>query len=1491
MPKAKKLDPLQNPGLGETLADTREALTGGSPAIVSDADLPAAPVDNLTQFNRKKEIESKNSFGDYLGAIDREDGFIQRGIGHLVGHTEFDPDPTWRPFKEENWKDLSQGVPEELLDEFRKSVGNSVNGAHAQYIKGMVMEKVQDQELLSTLDTAGNVGRFAYGFVSPEQLALGVATMGVSKVASTVRGVATLSKAGEVAQRASKIADPALRAEQMGKAALMVEEAAKAGSGLRGAAAGFTTAAVGGAGFEALRQSVNFENDSDKILDATLYSVAFAAPFVGLGVSHMNKLTRTAAMERDVLGIMQRMHKGEVLSEAEFGKLKEYGYFIEKIKNEELGVYDTTKAFDEIKQRYELNDTIRDKWMRSQEEKLKENDGIKIGDEHKETIEPPKDPTTEPTKDEGTVTGEGTKTRAPRKKDVVTQGWDPAKDGKLNLPGNAWADKLVDAVKSGRAVQVKAKTVLTDLHTRFSGTVYEPIIKSLLKHPELRTKVHLSTDKNPSAAGLYWGHGKDVMVTYVKDLNNLSDHEARTFVHEMVHAHTVYALEGKIPLTPEQMKAKSALETLWRNTEKHFRDQDGIRKVRGKYNSHYSGKYYGFTDVTEFVSEVFSNREFQKLLEQVPVGKQETMLSKVWAGIKKILGVGKSLDDTAFRYAIGYTEQLIGSRIQSPGKASPFMKFDGGEMGGPHGAFDNTLPMDTPVPTGPSVMGFVNIGGKKVPIRWDIAQTFDNNLNPHIRQLGFDMVKNAIGWEGDRAQGITISERKERIRRVVAGESHYTMRDALNEAIKARGINLYDRIRSGFDKNFYELTTRLARGDQEVLIDNPDLAPHLKKSAAAMRKYFDVMGDRAMKSGLVGAENLPIGQNYVNRVYLFDKIRELAKTHGDEAVWGMFANAFNNTKIRGDMKVARNFVEAIQALEYKTNMSDLLLNAKDMTTLRKTLEDHGLNDGKIDAIINVMFDAKDVGDSGMPSNLRYRMDLDENASFTTPTGQVIKIADVLENDARLLIDKYTSTMGGYIAFAEHGWIDPKSEFARRIREADNWVGENSTGYDMNKYVADKQLAQDMFDHISGRPMSTQSFSRFDRFMGAMRAYSRSVFLGQLGIAAASELKNAMALSAFHGAWSQMPNFAKLITMVRKGIPVDDQLAKDIQHIAGFGNEFAMQYGRQHQITDHTYGRGISQFEKFSDKASHVVDVISGNSTFTSATRNLAAKFVTQHLYDIGAGKKDLDPGLTQRLVHNGIDKDNIKTTLADLNKYSVVDERGVVKSIDWENWKQENSKTYGDFTLAMERFSRDGIQDHNIGETMPWMHTTTGKIIAELKTFNLVAHAKQFLKNVHYQDRTSAMVFMTSFVGEAMTYSLQTAMNYAHNKDELDKRLTPERISKAAIQRMAALGVLSYVIDTPHKYVTGKSFFGEGTTNTDNRDLFMTPSLMLMKRMVGGTQTAFQAMSPVADSVTTKQEMKEALGVLPGVNTWGARNIVDFVSSHYPKSDPSQYQR
>ena len=68
----------------------------------------------------------------------------------------------------------------------------------------------------------------------------------------------------------------------------------------------------------------------------------------------------------------------------------------------------------------------------------------------------------------------------------------------------------------------------------------------------------------------------------------------------------------------------------------------------------------------------------------------------------------------------------------------------------------------------------------------------------------------------------------------------------------------------------------------------------------------------------------------------------------------------------------------------------------------------------------------------------------------------------------------------------------------------------------------------------------------------------------------------------------------------------------------------------------------------------------------------------------------------------------------------------------------------------------------------------------------------------------------------------------------------------------------------------------------------MTPSIMVANRMIGAAGTVAQAVNPLSDNITTKRNMKDLLSILPYGNGFGMRNLNDYLSSQFPKSELPQ---
>jgi len=295
--------------------------------------------------------------------------------------------------------------------------------------------------------------------------------------------------------------------------------------------------------------------------------------------------------------------------------------------------------------------------------------------------------------------------------------------------------------------------------------------------------------------------------------------------------------------------------------------------------------------------------------------------------------------------------------------------------------------------------------------------------------------------------------------------------------------------------------------------------------------------------------------------------------------------------------------------------------------------------------------------------------------------------------------------------------------------------------------------------------------------------------------------------------------------------------------------------------------------------------MSGNASFTSLTRQLTGMMTVQNMHDYAVGFKKMTSKMRERWVGQGIGADDIDTVLTNLQKYSSHKDN-VLNQIRYEDWLKESPRSYEMFQTFLSRQVRDAIQDHDIGETMPFMHSTLGKMFAELKTFFLVAHAKNFLKNLHYHDATAAQVWAIGFLGEALGYMTQTAVNYP---TDLENKLTPDKIATAAFFRMSSMGTASMLTETGYNVLTGgDSLVQPGmTANTDNRSFLKTPSMIVLNRLLNVPATSMGLV--LGTDVTTRQEGQDLWGAFPGSNLYGLKAAGQYWTNTLPKTDPSKH--
>lgn len=1361
----------------------------------------------FTTFAEREKRRDTTGVTDYMGSMYRQDSFLPGLLAKIAGDKTLAPDPTYNPFTDPAMPELSKGLPEEMLPYLWKSH----SAAHAIYTADLLRQKVEDQNRLADMGTLGNVGRFAFGFVQPENLALDVVGVGLvanaaqaARMAARVRGAKGIERAALAAE--GQAAD--LAAQSTAKATL----------------AGTAFGAAENYGIESLRQSVNFEDSEEQRLIAGIIGGAFTAPFALMGARSARRAHLAAAEEANALRALADANEGRTLTHEQIQTIQ--------------SVHAKTEAVHEL----EAGNISEEAFLK----KLEESDRNPLERNITEDFVGPVEP-------DGAFLNRLQARTSEQASDIIKSFHADAAASSTNMAhlGRQWTAENIARQKADRTKLVQER---------------------LARESEGPTLQDLATPEAPQdsalAAALKKALGTEKPAQALKAAEDIKARQARL------------EAEG----AARDAELKKAKDNAWAAADaaqerQRLIDFERALNERELFRAAQEDPFKEPPQTPEAPQDIRSRADALK--GQEVSGEHPT--------------TGEPISGTvvSVNHFEGGTRAVVKTPEGAHVSVDPTTLDQWPHTGAPEGFLPSSVGAAQALPihmlqpvdrlssrfTGYSTVPGTN-GKVKIPARFDLYAFLNESQNSIVRSVANALIRDPVGnKDKSTGQGMTASEWRDHIRRTVGGQFHLTARDAAKEAMKAGKVPFWDKV--AFNARFYEAVSMYTRGDHGVLNGfDPAMHNAIKKASAAQQKAMSDMLTHLKNAGVLGADQISTNSAYVNRVWRHDKIRQAIDMHGEDNVVQLLADSFfgmtSKGPLSGNVQKARSFLNVVRKLEFSNALSDIHLAARDMGTLREELKAHNLTSQEIDDLVDVMFEARhaDEAQAGKPGNLKARMAIDETAAINTPRG-TLRIHDLVENDSRILVDRYLMTMGGHYGMARVGF-DSVASFRAKLREA---IDENmAANGDGARFDRELNWLNDIHAHITGKPMSMADYSGTARFASAFRGYTRAVTLGQLGLTAAWEVKQAIGAMGMRAFIAQLPTFRGFLQGLKGGFIPDPGLARQILQITGHGAEMASAYARAREISEDLPAHILGGAEHWANRLSHATDVISGNASITSITRQLSAKMSIQFLHDLGEGAGRMTQKVRERMAGYGLEGKWADDVVADLRTYANTTD-GVVKDLRLDDWLRDAPDTYEAFQVFVGRQVRDAIQDHDIGETMPFMHSTLGKMFSELKTFFFVAHAKNMLKNVHYADGTTMSTLLYGFLGEAMGYAMQQAINYP---DKLDQRLDPEVLGPAVIARMASLGFAPMLIDTGYQMATGKSLLAQGSTSsgTNNRNLFMTPSLQVAQSLYNVPGHGLQAL--LRTNPYTGADFRSDMRAVPLANTYGTRGLVNWWANALP---------
>lgn len=787
-------------------------------------------------------------------------------------------------------------------------------------------------------------------------------------------------------------------------------------------------------------------------------------------------------------------------------------------------------------------------------------------------------------------------------------------------------------------------------------------------------------------------------------------------------------------------------------------------------------------------------------------------------------------------------------------------------------------------------------------IRYSLSATADR-LAGNNRALGWmfgRMVGDAVGKEGHAVNEFAASELAHQYATKTRIKYTRGLTFAYDEYARANNMGFWDRLkkRGEFNKMITENLARAVRGEAT------DNFPGLSQAITTVRQTLADIARDLRDSGVKGFEDVIENPNYIPRIFDYMKVKELDTKYGT-GMYKLIAKALRN--VRDDLdeakieRIAKAYWNKVLKLEAGLDSSLGRILSKDNSEfLRQILREYddpsGM--GKMDAEdIDDIVKAVTTQPAGVPARAKYRTQLDETASvelknINTYQMETVKFSDILDNDIDQLMQNYIRQMSGRISLAK---IDPnifgsKQDMQRYMQRALEYG--SSRGLNPTDTSEVHKMADWMWDYITGVPVEKDINSGYAQFARLMGDWNFVRIMNQVGFAQLAEIGNMVSLGGWKQMMRQLPAFGEMLDVFKRGRngQIANELSEELELILGTGADWLINPAMSRY---EDFGRGASGkiLGGMSDALQHgkrVTSAISLMAPINTALHRMTSRIVAQRFFDMAYGKSMMSP---ERLKASGLSTEMAERIFSQLrdNASKVNSQFFSTKKLtklNVDQWTDPQAREA--FINAAGRIARRIIQENDVGASSRWMHSTTGKLLMQFRTFMSGAYEKQLLHNAHMGVTSAGTLgaWGMSMVFGGMAYTLQTLANYGAQDDPdtvLAEKLSPVEIGKAAFQRAGWSSLIPAAVDTVWNKALGfDPIFSARSTGLAS-DIFMgNPTVDLMSKMMGGTRGL---LAPIVnpDYEFSQQDYRNYTSMLFFSNALGLKHALHALGEPLPE--------
>lgn len=764
--------------------------------------------------------------------------------------------------------------------------------------------------------------------------------------------------------------------------------------------------------------------------------------------------------------------------------------------------------------------------------------------------------------------------------------------------------------------------------------------------------------------------------------------------------------------------------------------------------------------------------------------------------------------------------------------------------------------------------------------RRDLAARLGSAKSPLVREAGRLLFRDGVGYT-DRSIAVqeSASEFSKRHLAVLETEWRAGVNAAWGEYKSRTGAHWWNFAERA---KFNEEVGRAVRGAADV-------SPEAKKAAGAVSQAMRDALKLAQDAKLDGFDNVRANANYLPRYWsgkgfkrLFGEMQLDEATVIDGLLKPAMRKAWEATADAGEeiddellSSVAKAYLKRAQA-NFEGDGMDLLvrpLDADSVEEIGRMLTEAGVSPVRSQELLGKL--ERKAHEAGKLDRAKRRIDIDETFATTlrNEAGEDVRVsvADLFDNDVESVMTRYLREITGWAALSSKAGIKNRSQldrFVAKIKHDARMSGDD---------VKDVERLIDIgIKATFGRSTEVDPASRASRYGRFLRNWNFARVMNQVGFSLFAELGPTIAHAGLRNFWNSVGAARDFLVRGADG-KLSSEEARVMERLFAPGTDWLRNppFLRldEDALVPQTFN--VKHGEKIDNAmnlATHVTSIASGMAPINTMLQRIAGRATMLRLLDMANAKK-LSNAEIARLRTWGLDEKSQKLV------FDYLRGKKRIEDIDPDKLPFETRERMSAFLF---RVARHQVLEGDASDSIELMHSTTGRLVTQFRSFMVNSYTRHFLNSIHhYDDWRTYMMVVLSTSAAGMGWAARTYLNTAGDPEARKKLLTEENFYKNAVAQSSWSNVIPALTDFVWADTLGNDpvFANNRSTGLEN-GVMGIPTIDLFNKVYGSTRMIGSAIRD--DEEITEKQMRDFWKIWWFNNMTGVRNLIDAHAREFP---------